>query len=353
MSTFNLKLKLPAEWEPQSAILLTWPHKNTDWRNQLSAVEAVYYKIAKAILAEQKLIISCEDSNQLERVTQILSSTTPKNNNRLSTFVVPANDTWARDHGPIGITEDGKTTLLDFNFNAWGGKYQANKDNDITQHLFTLGAFPNAKHQKIDFILEGGSIESDGEGTLLTTERCLLNTTRNNHLNKTQIEEQLKRTLGVHRILWLKNGFLAGDDTDAHIDTLARFCNPNTICYVSCDNPKDEHYTELKAMKHELKAFRSAQGEPYKLIALPLPTAIYDIDDQKLKTRLPATYANFLITNHSVLFPIYQIPEDDQAIKNIQLCFPDKTIIPIDCNPLIKEHGSLHCITMQLTQGIV
>jgi len=345
--------RLPAEWEPQSAILLTWPHTNTDWKNQLSAVEAVYYKIAKAILAEQKLIISCEDKHQLTTVTQTLRSSIPEYSSRLSTFVVPSDDTWARDHGPIGIVEDGKNTLLDFNFNAWGGKYEANKDNNITQHLFKLGAFPNTKHKKIDFVLEGGSIESDGEGTLLTTERCLLNTTRNSHLNKAQIEEQFKQTLGIQRVLWLKHGFLAGDDTDAHIDTLARFCNPNTICHVSCDNQNDEHYVELKAMVHELKAFRSAQGEPYNLVALPIPKAIYDTDDQKTKTRLPATYANFLITNQSILLPIYQTPEDELAIKQIQLCFPDKTIIPIDCNPLIKEHGSLHCITMQLTQGIV
>jgi len=346
------KKRLPAEWEPQSAVLLTWPHKNTDWKNQLSAVETVYYNIAKAILAEQKLIISCEDSNQLEVVTQTLRSTTPKHSTRLSSFLVPANDTWARDHGPISIFNNGKTTLLDFNFNAWGEKYEANKDNNITQNLFRLGAFPNAKHKKIDFVLEGGSIESDGEGTLLTTERCLLKTTRNNHLNKKEIEEQLKKTLGVHRFLWLKNGFLAGDDTDAHIDTLARFCSPNTICYVSCNNPHDEHYAELKAMEHELKAFKSAQGKPYKLITLPMPTAIYDIDEQKGKKRLPATYANFLITNQSILLPIYQAPEDEQAIKQIQSCFPNKTIVPIDCNPLIKEYGSLHCITMQLTEGI-
>jgi len=345
--------RLPAEWEPQSAILLTWPHKNTDWKNQLSAVEAIYYTIAKVILAEQKLIISCEDSIQLEVVTQALSAITPKHKARLSSFLVPADDTWARDHGPIGIIKNNKTTLLDFNFNAWGGKYQANKDNDITQNLFKLGAFPKAKHEKMEFVLEGGSIESDGKGTLLTTERCLLNTTRNNHLCKTQIEEQLKHSLGIQRVLWLKNGFLAGDDTDAHIDTLARFCSPDTICYVSCNNPDDEHYTELKAMEHELKAFTSAQGKPYELIALPMPAAIYDIDEQQRKTRLPATYANFLIINQSVLLPIYQTSEDEQAIKQIQSCFPDKTIVPIDCNPLIKEHGSLHCITMQLTQGIV
>ncbi|MFT7372367.1 MAG: agmatine/peptidylarginine deiminase [Oleiphilaceae bacterium] len=344
--------RLPAEWELQSAVLLTWPHKNTDWKNQLSAVEAIYYTLAKTILTEQKLIISCEDSKQLDLVTHALRSASPSHKARLSSFLVPANDTWARDHGPIGIIENNTTTLLDFDFNAWGGKYEANKDNDITQNLFKLGAFPNAKYQKIDFVLEGGSIESDGKGTILTTERCLLNATRNKHFSKQEIEEQLKKTLGAQRILWLKHGYLAGDDTDAHIDTLARFCSPNTICYVSCDEPNDEHYTELKAMEHELKALSSNEGEPYKLIALPMPTAIYDTSENS-KKRLPATYANFLITNQSILLPIYQTPEDEQAIKQIQSCFSDKTIVPIDCNPLIKEHGSLHCITMQLTQGSV
>jgi agmatine deiminase len=351
MTTLNKRL--PAEWEPQSAVLLTWPHKNTDWKNQLSAVEALYFEIAKTILAEQKLIISCEDSKQLEVVTQTLLSAPPSHEDRLSSFIVPADDTWARDHGPIGITENNTITLLDFDFNAWGGKFEANKDNDITQNLFKLGAFPNAKYKRISFVLEGGSIESDGQGTLLTTERCLLNATRNKHLSKQQIEEQLKETLGVERILWLKHGYLAGDDTDAHIDTLARFCSKNTICYASCEDPNDEHYTELKAMEHELKSFKSALGEPYQLIALPMPTAIFDIDEQNRKKRLPATYANFLITSQSILLPIYKVPEDKAAIKQIQTCFPDRKIIPIDCTPLIKQHGSLHCITMQLTQGIV
>lgn len=348
----NTYKRFPAEWEPQSAILLTWPHKNTDWKDQLSDVEAVYFRLAKAILAEQKLIISCEDTTQLEAVVHALHASLPKYKERLASFTIPADDTWARDHGPIGIIEDNAITLLDFDFNAWGGKYEANKDNDITQHLFNLGAFQSATHKKVNFVLEGGSIESDGQGTLLTTERCLLSASRNNHLSKQDIELQLKESLGIHRILWLKHGYLAGDDTDAHIDTLARFCNPDTICYVSCNNPNDEHYAELKAMENELRSFISSNGEPYTLIALPMPSAIYDTQNN-LKKRLPATYANFLITNQSILLPIYQVSEDEQAIKRIQACFPNKSIVPIHCTPLIRQHGSLHCITMQLIQGSV
>ena len=202
--------------------------------------------------------------------------------------------------------------------------------------------------KKINFILEGGSIESDGIGTLMTSERCLLSDTRNNGLNKSDIELKLKETLGVSRILWLKNGYLAGDDTDAHIDTLARFCDIKTICYVACNDKNDEHYHELQAMKVELEAFKTLENESYHLIPLPMPSAIYDIDEDNTKIRLPATYANFLITNQSILLPIYHVGEDQQAIAQIQRCFPTRRIIPIDCRPLIKEHGSLHCITMQL-----
>mgnify|MGYP000014663528 CR=1 FL=1 len=345
----HLKIRLPAEWEPQSAILLTWPHKGTDWKDQLSNVEAIYYTLAKAILAEQKLIISCEDPRQLAHITQTLCAMSPDYNTRLSSFVVPSDDTWVRDHGPISVIQNNTPTLLDYNFNAWGGKYKANKDNNITQHLFKLGAFPHAQHAPVNFILEGGSIESDGRGTLLTTERCLLSPTRNSHFNKSEIEEQLKKNLGVDRILWLKHGYLKGDDTDAHIDTLVRFCNPNTLCYVSCNDENDEHFEELKAMEYELKSFTSMHGDPYKLIKLPMPTAIYATNNE----RLPATYANFLITNASVLLPTYNTPEDRQAVTQLEHCFPNKKIVPIDCSALIQEHGSLHCITMQLTEGTV
>jgi len=348
----NIDKRLPAEWEAQSSILLTWPHNNTDWKSQLSSVEYVYYNIAKIILTEQNLIISCEDSIQLEAVTKTLASFAQLNNTQLKTFIVPADDTWARDHGPIGIIENNEITLLDFNFNAWGGKYEANKDNNITKNLFDLGTFPSFNYKKIDFILEGGSIESDGSGTLMTTEKCLLNSSRNGNLNKQEIESQIKETLGIKRILWLKHGFLAGDDTDAHIDTLARFCDRQTICYVACNDQDDEHFAELKAMKQELETFKTTTGEPYKLIPLPMTSAIYDTDTNGNKIRLPATYANFLITNQSILLPIYHVSEDRQAIEQIQYCFPGRKIIPIDCRPLIKQHGSLHCATMQITQGL-
>jgi len=344
------KRRLPAEWEAQSSILLTWPHKNTDWQDQLQAVDSVYFNIAKAILSEQDLIISCEDDEQLKTLSGILKPYAKQHHTLLKTYSVPANDTWTRDHGPIGIIDQHKLVLLDFNFNAWGGKYKANKDNEITRKLVNAGAFREFEHQKVDFILEGGSIESDGKGTLLTTERCLLTNTRNDSFNKQTIEAQLKLKLGVKQILWLKHGFLAGDDTDAHIDTLARFCDAHTICYVACEDPNDEHYTELALMEQELQTFKNNQGQPYKLVPLPMPTAIYETDEQH--TRLPATYANFLITNQSILLPVYDVPEDEQAIKTIQQCFPDRNITPINCRPLIKEHGSLHCITMQITQGL-
>ena len=199
-----------------------------------------------------------------------------------------------------------------------------------------------------DFILEGGAIESDGKGTLLTTSECMLNFNRN-FLSQNETEIHLKYYFGIKRFLWLFNGYLAGDDTDSHIDTLVRFCNENTIAYVKCDDEKDEHFQSLKKMEIELQAFKQVNGKPYNLIALPFPKAIFDEDGQ----RLPATYANFLIINGAVLVPIYNVPQDESALKILKQVFPERAIIGIDCNALILQHGSLHCVTMQYPIGII
>jgi agmatine deiminase len=238
---------------------------------------------------------------------------------------------------------------LDFVFNGWGGKFPAELDNGVTRRLHEHGAYGDACFETIEFVLEGGAIDTDGAGTLLTTSQCLLTSTRNGGLTQRQIEEMLLSALGLDRVLWLNHGYLAGDDTDSHVDTLARFCDASTIAYVKCSNPDDEHYESLGAMEAELTALRTADGLPYRLVPLPLPTACFD----EHGARLPATYANFLIINGAVLAPVYGVPEDAEALTRLTNCFPDRKIVDVPCRTLIEQHGSLHCVTMQIPKGVV
>lgn len=335
----NTKIVLPAEWHLQYAVQLTWPHANSDWNYLLAEVEKCFVDIAVAVSERQQLIICCSSQ---QHVHSLLPEQCLPN---VKFYEIDSNDTWARDHGGITVFNEDKAVMYDFCFNGWGMKFPAFKDNLITRKLHDAKAFEGFQYQNMNFfIMEGGSIESDGKGTLLTTEHCLLSDNRNDSLSKSDIEGCLKQFFGVERILWLKNGYLAGDDTDSHIDTLARFCNETTIAYVKCDDQNDEHYAELKAMEEELKGFVNNNGQPYNLVPLPMPTPIYDTDDQH---RLPATYANFLIINEAVLFPIYNCQSDETAIAAIKTAFPDREIVPIDCSVLIRQHGSLHCVTMQ------
>lgn len=342
------RISFPAEWHEQDAILLTWPHAQTDWADQLDQVIQVYFDIAEAVLQNQNLIISCEDSELLNIAKDKLLPICKETGQSLFCFQVPADDTWSRDHGPLTVYKNGRATLLDFTFNAWGDKFSSSKDDQITSRLFDANAFPSANYENVDMILEGGSVESDGQGTLLTTSTCLLTDTRNSELNKESISKKLCTHLGSERVLWLDHGYLSGDDTDAHIDTLARFCDERTICYVKCDDEQDEHYSALQAMEQELRALHTKNGDAYRLVALPMCEAIYEGDK-----RLPATYANFLITNQSILLPIYHTPQDEMAVETVQSCFPGRKVIPIDCRALIKQHGSLHCVTMQLPKGVL
>ncbi len=337
--------QLPPEWAPQNGVMLTWPHRHGDWQPWLSQVEPVFANIAFHITTREQLLIACYDDDHRSHVEAILRQRgVPPERRRC--LIAPSNDTWARDHGPITVIENGQPTLLDFTFNGWGGKYASELDNSLTRRLAQQGGF-SAPLQSVDLVLEGGSIESDGEGTLLTTEQCLLSPGRNPHLSKQQIEQRLGATLGVQRILWLQHGYLAGDDTDSHIDTLVRICNPDTLCYVSCNDRGDEHYSELKAMEAELRAFRNRHGHPYRLVPLPMPAPKFDAEGQ----RLPATYANFLIINGAVLVPTYRDENDALALAQIARCFPHHEIVAIDCLALVVQYGSLHCVTMQLPQG--
>jgi len=336
--------RLPAEWEDQDAVLLAWPHAGSDWRTHLELVETVFIEIVSLISRFEMVLITAPSPESVRK--RLLGAGVPMERVRL--FTIDSNDTWARDFGPITIMENELPILLDFGFNGWGLKFAANLDNIINLSLATAGAF-SANLRTIGLILEGGSIESDGAGTILTTTECLLSPNRNPHLNRHNIEEKLAGILGADHFLWLENGHLAGDDTDSHIDTLARLCPNATIVHVTCGDTNDEHYSAISSMVAELESFRTKNGRPYRLIPLPWPTAIYDENSQ----RLPATYANFLIINGAVLVPTYGDINDDTALRAIGEAFPGREVIAVDCRPLILQHGSLHCVTMQLPKGTI
>ena len=343
-----MSLTLPAEWHPQSAVLLTWPHADTDWLPWLTEIQTTYIELVTAISRFQLVVIACHDS-QIE--TQVLSqlSDAELDLTKIRTFIAPCNDTWARDHGPITLMDkDGSSCICDFTFNAWGDKYQASLDDMINTHLIQQEFCQLQQYQNIDLILEGGSIESDGRGSLLTTETCLLNPNRNNELSKADLEAALKEVLGVEQVLWLSHGHLSGDDTDAHIDTLARF-SPDGIVYVTANSEADAHYHELSKMEQEIRQLTDVQGQHYQLYPLPMPAPIFNKEDEPL----PATYANYLIINDAVLVPTYRDDNDQKALDMIAKAYPNREIIGIDCRTVIEQFGSLHCLTMQLPKALI
>jgi len=308
--------RMPAEWEPQECVQLTWPHEGTDWAPILDEITATYEEMAREIKKREPLLIAGQ----------------------------PNNDTWARDHGFISLVNDqGDRKLLDYCFNGWGEKFPADLDNAINRRLYDEGRLKGEYVNCLDFVLEGGSIESDGKGTVFTTSGCLMAPHRNQPMTQAQIEARLLKDFHAKRILWIDHGNLTGDDTDGHIDTLVRICSEDTLLYIGCDDPKDEQYEELKLMEEQLRTFRTLEGKPYRLVKLPTPEPIYEEGD-----RLPATYANFLVINGAVLCPTYDQPERDaEALRLIGEAFPDREIVGIDCRSIIKQHGSLHCCTMQ------
>ncbi|MCO5231238.1 MAG: agmatine deiminase family protein [Chitinophagales bacterium] len=338
-----MKRRLPAEWEKQSAVQLTFPHKNSDWAPYIEQVIPCFIAIAESISQFQKVLIVCDNLSEVKSYLQHIPE------EQILFVEIPSNDTWARDHGAITIEEDGDLTLLDFIFNGWGLKFAADKDNLINYQLFEKEIFKTNALFKVGMVLEGGGIESDGKGIIMTTSACQLSPNRNPHLNTDDIEENFKELFGAEKVLWLNHGYLAGDDTDSHIDTLARFCNEQTIAYVKCKDEKDEHFEELKAMEDELKSFTNLNNIPYQLVELPMPDACYDEEGK----RIPATYANFTIINEAVLVPIYGVQQDEEALSIIQTIFPDRKVIGINCFPLILQHGSLHCVTMQYPEGVI
>jgi agmatine/peptidylarginine deiminase len=342
------RLRLVPETAPQSGVLLTWPHPDTDWKHSLESVEACYSEIAARILDYEALLVVCHDSDHREHVRGLLSQS-GQQQETVQFCIAPTNDTWIRDYGPLSVSTGAGLRLLDFAFDGWGKKYPANLDDAVTARLYTAGVFGVTPCQRDSFILEGGSIDTDGHGTLLTTSRCLLANNRNPGYDRQAMEQLFAQRMGVENILWLEHGGLEGDDTDAHIDMLARFCSPRIIAYTSCADPADSHHAELAAMEQQLGSFRDPRGQPYRLVPLPLPQPICDAAGQ----RLPASYANFLAINGAVLVPVYDDPADSLALERLAECFPDREILAVNSLPLIQQFGSLHCATMQLPEGIL
>ena len=338
-------VRFPAEWEPQSAIMIAWPHAGTDWADRLGDVEDTYIALVQAITRFQPVLI-CVADDDVETYADIRLRSNRVDMAQVRFVTVAYDDTWLRDSGPISLRDGDRLRLLDFRFTAWGGKFEAGRDDLLVETLAAQGVFGDAARQRIDFALEGGGIETDGNGTLLTTWRCLHE--RHPDASREELTAQLSAWLHQDRVLWLDHGALEGDDTDAHIDTLARFAPGDAIVFQACDDEADSHYADLKAMADEIAALRTRDGKPYRLF--PLPWARPVLDEGR---RLAASYANFLIVNGAVLMPAYGDAADNAAAAVLAQAFPGREIVQVPCRPLIWQNGSLHCITMQLPEGLL
>ena len=337
--------RLPAEWEAQAGVLLAWPHAQTDWAERLAETESAYVALVAAITRFEPAVICVASQAVRERATALLLATAV-NLDRCRFVEIEYDDTWLRDSGPISLIHSNGFALADFRFTGWGGKFAASRDDCLIGGLFARNLFSSAEHCRIDWALEGGAIESDGAGALLTTWRCL------HQRHPEQSREQMNRIFAEHlaaeRVIWLEHGYLQGDDTDAHIDTLARFAPGDAIVFQACDDEADPHHAELARMRDELAALRTTRGTPYRLF--PLPWARPILDDGR---RLAASYANYLVVNGGVLVPAYGDSADAEAARIVGAAHPDREVIGVPCRPLIWQNGSLHCVTMQLPQGLL
>ena len=339
-------LRFPAEWEPQSGVLIAWPHADTDWAERLAEVEETYIALVAAITRFQPVLI-CVADDDIETYAEMRLRSNRIDMARVRFVSAQYDDTWLRDSGPITLKRgNGSFQLLDFRFTGWGGKFEASRDDQLVGALHDASTFNNAEVRSIPFALEGGAIDTDGAGTLLTTWQCLHE--RHPERDRASLSADMAQWMQQQRVLWLDHGYLEGDDTDAHVDTLARFASPDSIVYQNCDDPQDSHYAELQAMGAELAALHTANGQPYRLFPLPWPQPV--VDEGR---RLAASYANFLIVNGAVLMPAYGDPADAEAAAVMRQAFPDREIVQVPCRPLIWQNGSLHCITMQLPAGLL
>lgn len=333
------------EWAPQEAVLMALPNENTDWNYVIDEARLQYERIIKAFTDENvHVVLICDDPDYARSLLGKCRQ------DKITFISLDYNDTWTRDYGPITVMKDDRIRALDFGFNGWGLKFASDKDNLVNlklseKHLFSSDVYRNERA----FVLEGGSVETDGEGTLLTTTRCLCSPNRNGGLSKKEVETKLQNLLGVNHILFLDYGALEGDDTDSHIDTLARLAPDNSIIFTGCRNVDDSQFEELLKMRAQLTMFRNAEGNPFNLIELPLPDAIFDEEGN----RLPATYANYLVTDNVIFMPTYGQPENDHlAMQTVKIAYPSHRVVGIDCTTLIKQHGSLHCATMQIPKNL-
>src|SRR5690348_9188471 len=338
--------RLPAEWEPQAAVLLAWPHSDTDWGPRLLAAESSYVALVTAIARFERALVCVPDPAVRERAASLLDSV-GADLSRIGFIEIPYDDTWLRDSGPITLHCGGAFMLADFRFTGWGGKFEGSRDDALVAGLLQRDVFrAGTGCARYDWALEGGAIESDGRGTILTTWRCLHQ--RHPQQSREEMSRQLRDSLRAQRVLWLERGYLQGDDTDAHIDTLARFAPDDAIVFQSCDDPTDPHFAELAAMREELAALRTIEGKPYTLHALPWAKPIMDEG-----RRLAASYANYLIVNGAVLVPAYGDACDDAAASVIATAHPGSEVVQIPCRPLTWQNGSLHCVTMQMPEGVL
>ena len=315
--------------------------------DDIEAVTTVYLDIVRAIAVREQLHVVCYDEDHAADIRYACTRLgVPLDAIRFHT--VPTNDTWIRDYGPLTVSDGYTPQLLDFVFDGWGGKYPAELDDAVTRTLDAGGLF-KVSCRRFPIVLEGGSVDTDGHGTLLTTSNCLIANSRNPGYDRADFERLFAEEMGIQRTLWLEHGELEGDDTDAHIDMLARFCSPQTIAYTQCTDRSDSQYVALRAMEQQLKAFTTREGRPYQLIPLPLPAPVHSAAGE----RLPASYANFLVINDAVLVPVYGDPADALATERLTSTFPDRQVIAINCLPLIHQYGSLHCATMQIPTGVL
>lgn len=343
--------RLPAEWEPQDGIVLAWPHAGTDWVDHLDEVEECYIGIISAITRFESVLL-CVPDDDVEAYARARLASNRVEMQRLRFVHVPYDDTWLRDSGPITLVPQSGADmataafrLLDFRFTGWGGKFEAARDDALVQALAERGAFaPGAEVAPVPFALEGGAIDGDGHGRVLTTWQCLHQ--RHPGLDREALAQALA-VLGTD-VAWLEHGALEGDDTDAHVDTLARFAAVDAIVFQGCDDPADSHYAPLRAMADELAALRTRDGQPYRLFVLPWARPIFDAG-----RRLAASYANFLIVNGAVLMPAYDDPADAPARQVLAQAFPGREIVAVPARALIRQNGSLHCVTMQLPKGLL
>ena len=338
--------RLPAEWEPQDGVLLAWPHEGTDWAANLADVERTYATLVGAIAHHSHaFLIAADDRVERRARSQLQRAGAPLDHVR---FLRAAyDDTWLRDSGPITLSNGRNFRLLDFRFTGWGGKFESSRDDRLVETLGLAGVFGTHPRQRIDWALEGGAIDSDGAGTILSTFRCLHQ--RHPKLSHGELADTLNDRLSAMRTLVLDRGWLEGDDTDAHIDTLARFASVDHIIWQSCDRAGDNHFDELRAMGRELARQRTMDGRPYRLTALPWAKPIENLQGR----RLAASYANFLLINGAVLMPAYGDPADAHALNVLARAFPGREAIAVPCRSLIEQNGSLHCVTMQIPRGVI